>query len=131
MRLSRQSRVFAAIVALVSVLFTQLAVASYLCPSAQIAQALAAAVVHQQQSGCEVPDTAEKPTACHDLGQSRIQSLDKAELPNVAPFTATLLVQSVSHAEQPVQSILPLNASLFLTRATAPPLSIRNCCFRI
>lgn len=132
MRLSRRSRVFAAVLALVSVLFTQLAVASYLCPSMQIARAIeAAAVDHQDVSGCEDMDTAKQPVPCHDLGQTRNQSLDKAELPNVPPFAATLLVQTVSPADHPTQSALPLPSDLYLTRATAPPLSIRNCCFRI
>lgn len=137
MRLSRRSRVFAAVLALVSVLFTQLAVASYLCPSTQISRAIevaaasAAAIDHHDASGCEDLDAAEQPVPCHDLGQTRIQFLDKAELPNVPPFAATMLVQTVSHADQPTRSVVALPSDLFLTRATAPPLSIRNCCFRI
>jgi hypothetical protein len=137
MRLSRQSRVLAALVALVSMLFTQLAVASYACPRMQIANAMesvaasVAAVDHHEMSGCEGMDTTVKPLVCHDHGQTRDQSLDKPELPNVPPFMATMLVQTVTHADHPTQSVIPPTMDLFLTRTTAPPLSIRNCCFRI
>lgn len=123
--------------ALVSILFTQLAVAGYLCPSMQIAhdmEALAAsmaAVDHHDMSGCEGMGTTDQSVTCHEHNQTGNQSLDKPELPNVSPFVAGMLVQTVTHFDRPTQSITPPVTNLLLTRATAPPLAIRNCCFRI
>lgn len=137
MRLSRQSRVFAAMLALVSILFTQLAVAGYLCPSMQIAhdmELLAASTAmtdHHGMSGCKEMDTTDQSVTCHQHNQTGNQSLDKPEVPNVSPFIATMLVQTVSRFDRPAQFVNPPVADLLLTRATAPPLSIRNCCFRI
>lgn len=137
MRLSGQSRVLAALLALVSMLFTQLAVASYVCPRMQIAHAMEsiaaseAAVDHHDMSGCEGMDTTDKSVGCQEHNQTGNQSLDKPELPNVSPFMASVLLQTVAHTDRPYQSVILHAAGLFLTRTTAPPLSIRNCCFRI
>ena len=138
MKLSRQSRFAAALLALFSLLFTQLAVAGYACPSMQIAQAMgaiaisaeAAVVDHSDMPGCEGMD-AEDPVLCQNHGQVVNQSLVKAELPNVSPFTAAMLVQTVSHADSACQTTTFHTPSLLLARSTAPPLSIRNCCFLI
>src|ERR1035437_3760647 len=137
MKMSRQSRIFAAMFALVSILFTQLAVAGYLCPSTQIAHdmeslaASMAAVDGHDMSKCEGMDTSDKSVTCHEHNQTGNQSLDKPELPNVSPFIATMLVQTVTNVDRPAHSVNPPVADLLLTRSTAPPLSIRNCCFRI
>lgn len=136
MRLTRRPRYVATLLALIGMLFTQLAVAAYLCPSMQIAQALesratpAVAASHQDMAGCEGMDMG-NPAPCQDHGQLRHQSLDKPELPQVSPFMAAMLVQAVSHADRFYQSVTAPTAKLFLARATAPPLSIRNCCFQI
>ena len=138
MKLSRQSRFFAALLALFSLLFTQLAVAGYACPRMQIAQAMgsvaslveAAAVSHHDLSGCGEMD-AEDTVLCQNHDQVVNLSLDKAEMPNVLPFMANRLVQTVSHADSAYQPITFYTPSFLLERSTAPPLSIRNCCFRI
>jgi hypothetical protein len=141
MRLSRRFRFVAALVALLSVLFTQLAVAAYECPRTQIAQAMAsiaapgAAAEHHENhenrelSGCGGIGAEESPL-CQDHGQWGNQSLDKPELPYVSPFITAMLVQAVRRVDlaYPATSVA---SSLSLTRTTAPPLSIRNCCFRI
>lgn len=137
-RQSRQSRFVAALLALFSLLFTQLAVAGYACPRMQIAHAMgsvaplvdAAAAYHRAMSGCGETD-AEETVLCQNHGQVANQSLDKAELPDVVPFMATMLVQTVIHADSAYQPITFHTPSSFLARSTAPPLSIRNCCFRI
>ena len=136
MRLSRQSRFVAALLALFGVLFTQFAVAAYACPSMQIAQAMesisasAAAHDHRDMPGCAGMD-AEDPVLCQNHGQIANQSLDKPELPNVSPFVANMLVQTVSYAGTAHQPFTSHSARIFQTRSTAPPHSIRNCCFRI
>ena len=138
MRLSRRPRLVATLLALISVLFTQLAVAAYACPSMQIAQAMesiaisATAIDHQNMAGCEEMEMdREAPVLCQNHGQTGHQSLDKPEVPDVLPFTATLLMQSLSVAASSYQSVAPPAENIFLKRTTAPPLSIQNCCFRI
>lgn len=138
MKLSCPSRIAAALVALFSMLFMQLAVAGYACPGMAAGQAIESATMsagmmdRQQMEGCEGMDM-EQPALCHAHAhdQSSHQSLDKAELPQVQPFVATGLAM-VSHANDVAyRSIAIQPTSFLLTRATAPPLSIRNCCFRI
>ncbi|MDP3841548.1 MAG: hypothetical protein Q8Q81_02985 [Oxalobacteraceae bacterium] len=136
MKLSRRSRFVATLLALISVLFTQLAVAGYVCPSMEIGQAIgsiaasAVPIDHHAVGGCEGGESA-KTELCQHQSQVSKQSLDKPELPHVSPFMATMLVQAVSHADSGFRSIDRPAEANFLTRTTAPPLSIRNCCFRI
>jgi hypothetical protein len=139
MRLSRQSRFFASLLALLSLLFTQLAVAGYACPSMQIAQAMgsvatltkaAAAVDQSDMPGCGGMDS-EESVLCQNHGQVVNQSFDKAEVPAVLPFMASMPLQTVIHADGAYQATISHTPSSLLARSTAPPLSIRNCCFRI
>jgi hypothetical protein len=136
MQQSRRHRFIATLLALISVLFTQLAVAAYVCPSMQIGQAMESiaalgAKVDHAMAGCDGMDS-EQPVLCQNHGQVSHQSLDKPELPDVAPFIATTLVQAVGFADIAYQDTTTSpSANLSLKRSTAPPLSIRNCCFRI
>ena len=133
MKLSGQSRILAALIALMAMLFTQLAVASYACPTMHTARAAAsaAAVDPHHMSGCEGMNTTIKPLLCHEQAQAKSQSADNPKLPNVQPFMATMLMRTIGHADHYFHAVVPPNASLVLTRTTAPPLGIRNCCFRI
>jgi hypothetical protein len=66
----------------------------------------------------------------HADDQSAKQSLDKPDSPHVAPFVGTELLVIVA----PVDLALDTHAmsgALLLPPATAPPIAIRNCCFRI
>lgn len=136
MRKSRQSRFATALFAIFCVLFTQIAVAGYACPSMQIAQAMAAIAApapvpaHREMPGCDSMEMDGAPV-CQDHGQVGQQSLDKPELPPVSPFIAVMLVQAISFAEPISSSLIQPADTLSLRRATAPPLSIRDCCFQI
>ncbi len=135
MKLTHPSRVVAALIALFSMLFMQFAVASYACPMLTMGQADAAIAMSadsadQGMAGCTGMDTTQ-PSLCHAHDHAGHQSLDKPELPQVQAFVATglaLTVSSIELAHPPAAT--PSQASS-LTRTTAPPLSIRNCCFRI
>lgn len=138
MTLSRPSRVVAALIALFAMLFMQYALATYACPGMSIGQggtsmAMQADTGSQNMkgmSGCKGTDTMQ-PGLCHAHSQVGNQSLDKPEFPHVQPFTAatlTLVFRKVDVSYIP-DAALPDFA--LLTRTTAPPLSIRNCCFRI
>lgn len=133
MKLSRPSRFVAALIALLSMLFMQLAIAGYACPELNIAfvsNAVAMSDAVGSMPGCLGMDK-EQPSLCSAHAQMGNQSLDKAALPHVQPFiaaTLTLVFDATLPASGPM-AVQP--DSILLTRATAPPLSIRNCCFRI
>ncbi|MEO5510775.1 MAG: hypothetical protein ABIS27_09090 [Longimicrobiales bacterium] len=131
----RPARTFAALFALVSLLFMQMALAWYECPADRIggaAQLLAAservggAVAH----GCEGTDP-EQPGLCHAHDQRGNQSLDKPALPDVQPFTTggyAIVLEMIATASAVAPS---RQDSSLLRRTTAPPIAVRHCCFRI
>lgn len=136
MKLARSSRLVAALIALMSILFAQLAVAAYVCPSTQLSQALASIQVDRPAIGqshspdCEEADS-DSPVLCHAHGQVGTQSLDKPPVPNIAPFVAvTLLVAMIRDDALPRINSYTIDP-FTLRRTTAPPLAIQNCCFRI
>ncbi|MEO5659351.1 MAG: hypothetical protein ABIQ90_06080 [Polaromonas sp.] len=135
MKLSRSSRSIAAFFALVSMLFMQLAVAGYACPSLKISDfneliMMSSHDDSQSMPGCMGMDK-EQPSLCHAHDQSGNQSLDKPELPHVQLFIATALMLVLQDIEVAYNSVAIQPDSLLLKRSTAPPLSIRNCCFQI
>src|SRR5882672_11826515 len=98
MKLSRPSRLIAAFIVLVSMLFMQLAVAGYACPDiAQVSESMSMGV-DQAMAGCQGMDKS-RPSLCHAHDQVGNQSLDKPELPHVQPFIAaalTLVVHDIA-----------------------------------
>lgn len=132
MKLSRHSRWYAAAIAMISMLFMQLAVAAYACPQLGMQAGTGAAMkmAGHTKSCCETPDPAQ-PSLCHAHGQVGKQSLDKPELPPVQPFVATgLAIPLVPLAFDENPGTAPADGASLL-RTTAPPLAIRHCCFRI
>lgn len=129
MRYPRRIRFLAALVALVSLLFTQLALAGYDCP--QVARALEQSVAMQMaHSDCCTPHDKQSPNLCEAHGQSKAQSLDLPAQPPVAPFVPTSLVLAVSAVETPLPLNLEAPASFLETASSSPPIPIRNCCLR-
>ncbi|MCU6501664.1 hypothetical protein LPN04_28105 [Rugamonas sp. A1-17] len=131
MKTSRSTRLLTAIVTLLSMLYMQLAVASYVCPGVP-AGSLDNAVSARATAmpNCQGMD-AEQPQLCdlHAHGEPAKQSLDNS-VPDVPPFVPSALILEL----QPVDAVLLPDASyrpIALTRTTAPPVAIRNCCFRI
>lgn len=131
MKLARPTRLVAALIALISLLFMQLAVASYTCPG--MAKALSASGMHDMHDmhGCAGGIDKQQPGLCHAHGHASQQSLDKPEPPPVQPFVAVALTQVLSPIDATHHPSRPAQNALFLTRTTAPPLAIRHCCFRI
>jgi len=133
MKLSRPSRFVAAFIALFGMLFMQLAVAGYACPELNIelvSKSVAMPTDAGSMPGCAGMDQ-EQPSLCHAHDQAGNQSLDKAELPHVQPFMAAALTLVFDDIEPAYSPISAQPDSVLLTRATAPPLSIRHCCFQI
>jgi hypothetical protein len=124
-------RPFAAILALVAVLFAQLAVSAYACPGMD--GMMQAAVVADEAPPCHQNPTPTEPTPlCQAHCQQGDQSLDQrgASAP-VLPFV-TLPVSwrplCVAVAEAPSAQSAQLS---LLERPTGPPLAVRHCRFRI
>lgn len=135
MRLSRPSRFIAVMLAVISVLFTQLAMAAYACPGMPVAQAMGMAMTTAAEAVHAMPDCdemdLEQPALCHAHMQAADQSLDKPVSPSVLPFVAVLLVQAISVLHTASPSLDPYAEPAWLRRSFEPPLAIRNCCFRI
>lgn len=131
MRLSRPSRFFAALIAVVSVLFSQLAIAAYACPGLPTDQVMAmAADADHVMPDCEQMDSAQ-PALCHAHMQAGDQTLDKPPSPNVPPTVAVLLMPAMSDLHLAAPLVVFYADAAGLRRSSDPPLSIRNCCFRI
>lgn len=136
MRISRRTRLLATLLVLVGILFMQLAVAAYACPGpgrAHMAQAsvLSVAGGYEHRGGCD--DAPASPSAlcqahCHPDGQS----LDRHPLPDVPPFSATLLGATAGMRELMHRAAATEGTDVsFLMHTTAPSTSIRYCCFLI
>lgn len=135
MKLSRQSRFAVAIVAMFSILFMQLAVAGYACPDPALPDIKASVMVqnyseHDGMAGCEGMD-AEQPGLCHAHGQIGDQSLDKPGVPVLQPLFSASIAPVFRDLNSTRSAVSVPSDRVFLVRTTAPPLSIRNCCFRI
>lgn len=134
MKLPRYSRVVAALLAMVSMLFSQLAIAAYACPNNEVvqsAQALVAeAVTHDHHATMDCEQVMDQTALCHAHCQAEKQSIDKPQIPNLTPSVAILLIPAISDSTVPYRPVIAV-AGTWLMRDSAPPLSIRHCCFRI
>ena len=128
MRFCRRTRWFAVVLALFGMLCMQLAVAAYACPKVETA---AQEEMMANMPGCTGMDETQ-PSLCKSHCQPKQQLSDKAELPPVVPVAPGGLAYLAGVAAEPS---FPQRADGFghpqLERATAPPLAIANCCFRI
>jgi hypothetical protein len=119
-------RFITVLLALTSVLFTQLALAAYVCPGGGAKASESSMPCAQAMS--RVMDE-EQSSLCHAHCQADQQKADSYQMPVLASLphrgsdylTARIL---------PSPTGAPLQAPL-LRRTTAPPLAIRNCCFRL
>jgi len=131
MRPSRATRLVAAVIAVISLLFTQLALASYVCPDASVqAPRMAMKAGMEGMSHCAAMDKAQ-PGLCQAHGHADHQSLDKPDLPQIPPFQAVGQILTVIPPDLAAHAPAFVTIGPALARATAPPLAIRHCCFRI
>lgn len=125
--MSHQLRLVAVCISLFSLLFTQLAVAAYVCPMTMAAAGM------KDCANMAMPDI-EQPSLCHAHAHTHDsvskQALDKPDLPDVQLFVValvwTLHALDVSAIEQ-----LSLRSRSVLSDFGAPPIAVRHCCFRI
>ena len=117
-----------------SLLFAQLALASYACPDLNVAKSVATAMDGAQMPGCANMDVDLKmdpPGLCHAHCQAGNQSADTPQVPSVQPFVAAQLTMVLRVADVAVPCQAFHMEEALLKRSTAPPLAIRHCCFRI
>ena len=125
-------RLITVLFALVSLLFMQLAVASYVCPGAGSKTAEMVAMTEAGMPCAESMSLSmddEQPNLCHAQCQAGQLSTDRHQVPSPVAMDA-LPADFGLHVAVPAFSEAPLQAPL-LQRTTAPPVAIRNCCFRL
>lgn len=126
----RRHRLITVLFALCSLLFMQLAVAAYACPGSKLSEAAAMAEAGMPCAGeVSLSMDDEQPGLCHAHCQSAQQTVEKVQAPSPIDAVAVGFAFTISRAlatppPDPVQAPL-------LLRATAPPIAVRNCCFRI
>ena len=119
-------RMITVLLALTSLLFSQLAVAAYICPG--LGSNAAQASMPCADAAAMAADESQ-PNLCRAHCQAGQQKADNYQQPVLASlprsgadYLATRILSQPPGA--------PLQTPL-LRRTTAPPLAIRNCCFRI
>jgi hypothetical protein len=130
----RRFRWVTALLAVISLLFMQLAVAAYACPAValgtgqnptlQMDSGAAPCASHMRHMADEQP-----PGLCFAHCHANPQSLDKHEIPQPVAMGALPVNFTVVQAA-PTPVAPPLQAP-HLLRTGAPPLAIQHCCFRI
>ncbi|MES2188512.1 MAG: hypothetical protein V4454_00195 [Pseudomonadota bacterium] len=129
---NRRNRLITVLFALFSLLFMQLAVAGYACPgtgskATEIAAMTEAGMPCAESMTMNMDDT--QPNLCHAHCQVGQQSADKYQT-SYPPALDTLPTQWTVVVPVPHFATAPLQPP-HLHRTTAPPLAIRNCCFRL
>lgn len=135
MKLTATTRLIAACLMLISLLFTQLAVASYVCPtvpSKAVTENFADVSSQAASSPCHHQDM-NNPGLCHAHASDSANklSLDKPDVPDVPVFLPVRMAQTihVSGAASAAHHIAI--ASRIELPSSAPPNTILHCCFRI
>ncbi|MEO6319696.1 MAG: hypothetical protein ABIR56_03445 [Polaromonas sp.] len=132
---NRRNRLATVLFALVSLLFMQFAVAAYSCPGGLATVVKSAEMTLMAQADMPCAESMaftmdnEQPSLCHAHCQDGQQSADKYQVPGFAT-----LADLGCDFPLPRVAPAPMGAALqapLLRRNTAPPLAVRNCCFRI
>lgn len=130
---TRRTRLITTLLALVSLLFMQWAVASYACPGVaprlgEITAMTEAGMPCAASMSLDMDDT--QASLCHAHCQTDKQNTHNPEC--AAPLAVAALAPSFLVAvSEPASSGGAPRQSPHLKRTTAPPLAISNCCFRL
>ncbi|MYM80876.1 hypothetical protein GTP44_02720 [Duganella sp. FT50W] len=129
--MSQTNRAIAAIIMLFSLLFAQLAVSAYACPMPDKSRQVAMVGMAGMQGCTDMGMDKSSPALCAGHCDTGHQSADTPGAPAVQPFVACNLEIVLPAIERTYLSLAISLESVPLTRATAPPLAIQHCCFRI
>jgi hypothetical protein len=129
---SRRFRSFAAVLALVALVYAQAMASVHACDGQAFARAAVATDAGAQPlpDCCDEEQPAQQPL-CDTHCQQGKQTLDRGQAPIVAPVAATAFVLPLVVTGVDIASAPPAVHPPDLARITEPPISIRNCCFRI
>ena len=132
---NRRSRLITVLLALMSLLFMQFAVAGYVCPAEQLklqsAPAMPAMVEAAMPCAASMQMSMDdaQPNLCQAYCHADSQSAYKYQIPVFLAVDALPTAPALQLALLPVTEA-PLPAP-YLRRTIAPPLAIRHCCFRL
>ncbi len=116
-------------IAIIALLFAQLAGSAYACPMLNSSVTAQMQMANYADLTCDDMDMAQPAMCkhhCEDNQQINNDSpLDPSALAFIPAFVVTLTVSVTTTFETTIV------AAPSLHHATSPPLSIRNCCFRI
>ncbi len=131
MRFSYQVKICAVLLAMFSMLFMQVALASYVCPGLP-SLALSAPAASAVMPDCDGMDM-DQPVLCHAHAQDQgsKQSLDKPQVPQVHAFVAAAMVQSVLPLDFSLLPTQPRAANELAVVSLAPDIALLHCCFRL
>lgn len=130
MRISKLSRVVSAIIVIFSLLFVQLAVASFVCPELNAPIDATIPNGDTQIDHCAQVN-AEQSSLCHAHCEPDTQLSHTTYVSPIQPFIATELTLMICDTYVVASAHGAERQAVMLQRSTAPPLAIRNCCFRI
>jgi hypothetical protein len=130
--MKRRPPPFAVIVAIAAFILAQLMGAVHACDMGTAGQApakAAAVVVHDDGDCCDHGQTAPDPS-CDNHCQQAFKAPERVQASGVASVVAAGVALPAVRTSRsvPPASVLP---APHLARHTEPPISIRNCCFRI
>lgn len=130
--MKRRHRPFAAVLAVIALLFGQLMASVHACDVAGPGNSpVAASADVAPADDCCDHGTPPADPACGNHCQQGNQAPERAQSPTVAPLVALGFAMPGPAAVVPAVPSSPPSAAPDLERDTQPPLSIRNCCFRI
>ncbi len=108
----------------------QLAVAGYACPlESKVSEIAAMAEAGLPCAGDMATVDGDQPGLCHAHCQSAQQAADKVQ----ASTPAGVMAMGFTYTIEPTRGFVPARPAHapLLLRSTAPPIAVRNCCFRI
>ena len=130
---NRHTRLVTALLALLSLLFMQLAVAGYACPGKAGQHGADMAVMAEAGMPCAetmaLAQDDEQPGLCQAHCKADSQSAERYQ-PPLSIDSHALPVAYLMTLAVPVLAVAPLQIP-HLKRTTAPPLAIRHCCLRL
>lgn len=124
----RRHRRWIALIALLGLLFQQLALAAYVCPIDQ-GELAAAASERSTVPPCHSPDSGDR-ARCHQHCHPLTPSFDQAPALTVPPALLPATTWLMSPA-QPAEWNARYAASERIVRAAAPPLNIQHCTLQV
>ena len=117
-----------------AILFAQMAVSAYACPSLLKSGVEAATVVKTDSTPIDCDQMVgmldpEAPSLCSTHCHNNEQIADHADAPMLAPTVLAALYWLVTH--DPVEAVCDTPEASVLHAALPPPHAILHCCFRI